>query len=361
MIKNIAINLGSTSTKIAYYEDGKCKVRESISHDVNLLASIKNIWDQYDLRKATVDDFLRKNHIDLDDLDAISSRGGHTEPIMGGTYQINEAMLSQNRSGKYGIHVCNVGLQLAYEYAVHSKKAVPMTTDTPTTDELTPIARISGLAGIRRECRFQALNHRAMARYYAQTVGKRYEDLNLVVAMLGGGISVVAHCQGRMVDGPDSLTGEGPFSNNRAGTLPAGQVIKMCYSGRYTEEEMMYRINGEGGLISYLSTADIREIEKGVNNGNEKSRLILEAMCYQTSKEIGAMAAAMKGKIDAILLIGGMANSKFITDYIREHTEFLAPVVIIPGEREMESLCLSAYRVLIGEEPLLTFMPVAEE
>lgn len=359
-VKNIAINLGSTSTKIAYYEDGKPICSESLSHDPALLVGMKDIWEQYDLRKAAIDTFMKEHNIDLDELDAFSSRGGHTEPIIGGTYRINEQMLAQNRSGKYGVHVGNVGLQLAYEYATRSRKAIPMTTDLPTTDELEPLARISGLNGIDREARFQALNHRAMSRAYAESIGRRYEDMNLVVAMLGGGITVAAHKRGRMVDGPDGLTGEGPFSNNRTGTLPAGQLVKMCFSGKYTEKEMLRKINGEGGLVSYLGTTDIRAIENAVGEGDEHSRLILEAMCYQTAKEIGAMATVLEGDIDAILLIGGMANSTFITFEIKKRVGFFAPVVILPGEREMESLCLSAYRVLTGQEELHEFKATKE-
>lgn len=361
MIRNIAINMGSTSTKIAYYEDGKCKVSENIQHNPEQLVAFKDIWEQQEYRKAAIDDFLLRHSINLDDLDAISSRGGHTEPIIGGTYRINEDMICQSRSGKYGTHVCNVGFQLAYEYAKASAKAIPMVTDLPTTDEFEPIARISGLSEISRRSCFQALNQRAMARHYADTIGKKYEDLNLVVAMLGGGISVVAHKKGRMVDGPDALVGEGPFSNNRCGTVPIGEIIKECYSGNYTLKEMLFHINGEGGLVSYLGTTDIRAIQSRALNGDEKAYLVLDAMCYQTAKEIGAQATVMNGKIDAIILTGGMANSEFLTTRIRERVEFIAPVVILPGEREMESLGMSAYRVLVGQEELREFVPSEEK
>lgn len=236
--KTMAINLGSTSTKIAYFVDGVCIYKESVSHDPQRLLEFPTIWDQYDYRKAAIDDFMHRHGIVLSELDAFCSRGGHTEPIVGGTYRINEAMLRQNRSEKYGVHVGNLGLILAYEYARQSGKAVPLTMNLPTTDEFAPIARISGLAEIERRSCFQALNHKAMAEYYAESVGKRYEELNLVVVMLGGGISVAAHCRGKMIDGPDALTGEGPFSNNRCGTVPIGSLVTLCYSGKYTLEQM---------------------------------------------------------------------------------------------------------------------------
>lgn len=357
IIKNIAINMGSTSTKIAYYEDGKCKVSENIQHNPEHLIAFKDIWDQLEYRKAAIDDFLARHNIDLDDLDAFSSRGGHTEPVVGGTYRITEPMLKQSRSGKFGKHVGNIGFQLAYDYASASAKAIPMVTDLPTTDEFEPIARISGLAEIKRKSCFQALNQRAMARYYADLIGKKYEDLNLVVTMLGGGISVVAHKKGRMVDGPDALVGEGPFSNNRCGTVPIGEIVKECYSGKYTLEEMLFHINGGGGLVSYFGTTDIRAIQSRAMNGDENAYMVLDAMCYQTAKEIGAQSTVLKGEVDAIILTGGMANSDFLTQRIKERVEYIAPVVILPGEREMDSLCMSAYRVLTGQEELKEFVP----
>ena len=355
--KTMAINLGSTSTKIAYFVDGVCICKESVSHDPQRLLEFPTIWDQYDYRKAAIDDFMHRHGIVLSELDAFCSRGGHTEPIVGGTYRINEAMLRQNRSEKYGVHVGNLGLILAYEYARESGKAVPLTMNLPTTDEFAPIARISGLAEIERRSCFQALNHKAMAEYYAESVGKRYEELNLVVVMLGGGISVAAHCRGKMIDGPDALTGEGPFSNNRCGTVPIGSLVTLCYSGKYTLEQMLHHINGEGGLVSYLGTTDVRSVTEKAQAGDEKCRLVIEAMCYQTAKEIGAQATVLKGNVDAILLTGGMANSAYITGLIRERVESIAPVVILPGEREMESLGRGAYRVLTGAEELREFVP----
>lgn len=353
--KVMAMNLGSTSTKLAYYINDTCKIKTSISHTNQELSAGKDIWDQYEFRKAAILQFMKENGICLDELDAISTRGGHCEPIEGGTYRINDAYRAQNRSGKYGVHVCNLGVEIAHELAQLSDHAVAVTTDMPTTDELMPIARFTGLKEISRKASFQALNHRAMASYYAETIGRRYEDLNLVVVMLGGGISVAAHAHGRMVDGPDALAGDGPFSNNRCCTVPVGPLVDLCYSGKFTHAEMKRHINGEAGLRAYLGTTDIREIQKNIENGDEYARDVLDAMCYQTAKDIGAYATVLKGEVDAILLIGGMANSAYITSQIRERVEFIAPVVILPGEREMESLCLNAYRAVSGQIPLKEF------
>jgi butyrate kinase len=354
--KIFAINLGSTSTKVAYYEDEQCICKDSISHSSEDLKKFATVFDQKQMRKDTILEYMRAHDIQLDDLDALVTRGGQTEPIDGGVFRINEAYVQQSMSGDYGVHVCSVGSAIVWELSA-GRKAIPLTVDTPTMDEFEPLARYSGLAEISRISSFQALNHRAMAKYYAKLCGKEYKDMNLVVAMLGGGISVAAHKHGKMVDGPDALMGDGPFSNNRCCGLPVGSLVKLCYSGKYDEKGMLKHINGEAGLMSYLGTTDIRGIEKRIADGDKKAEEVLEAMCYQTAKDIGAYATVLKGDVDAILLIGGMANSQFITKHIIERVEFIAPVVVIPGEREMESLCLSSLDALNGKETIHEFQP----
>lgn len=356
MKKIFAINLGSTSTKVAYYEDDKEIFKDSIRHGTEETKRFPTVFDQADWRKETILQYITERGISLNDLDAFVSRGGQTEPIEGGVYRINGPMLEQVESGRFGVHVCSVGCRIAYDLT-RGTKALPLTVDTPTTDEFEPIARYSGLKEISRQSCFQALNQKAMAKYYAQTQGKDYKDMNLVVVMLGGGISVVAHQKGRMIDGPDALEGEGPFSNNRCCSVPVGQLVKLCYSGKYDLKGMMKHINGEAGLMAYLGTTDIRAIEKQINEGDSNAEEVLDAMCYQTAKDIGAYATVLKGQVDAILLIGGMANSKFITEHIKDRVEFIAPVVVLPGEREMESLCLSAYDALCGKEEIREFVP----
>ena len=355
MKKIIVINLGSTSTKIAYYEDLNCIVKENISHPVEEIKKCRDVNEQYGMRKQTVLDFMNRHGLKLEEMDSITSRGGQTEPIEGGTYLINEAMVEQVRSGEYGHHVCGIGCIIAYDLCKQSGHAVPYTTDTPTTSEMDTIARYSGLKEIERVSCVQALNTKAMARYYASQNGKKLEDVRLITVMLGGGIGVCAIKEGKMVDAPDGLEGEGPFSNNRCGTVPVGQIIKLCYSGKYTLEEMIRHINGEAGLMAYLQTTDIRAIVKDIENGNGYAQEVLNAMCYQTAKEIGAMATVLEGKVDAILLIGGMANSEYIVNEITRRVKFIAPVVVMPGEREMEALASGALRDLTGADNAIVY------
>lgn len=356
MKKIFAINLGSTSTKVAYYEDKKCVLKDSINHSSDQTNAYPTVFDQLDMRTATILRYMAEHGIDPDELDAFVTRGGQTEPVSGGVYQINEAYAAQAMSGKYGVHVCSVGSQIALNVCV-GRKALPLTVDTPCTDEFEPLARYSGLKEIPRISSFQALNHKAMAKYYAASIGRKYQDMNLVVVMLGGGITVAAHRMGKMIDGPDGLEGDGPFSNNRCCSVPVGPLVKLCYSGEFTLPQMMRHINGDAGLMAYLGTSDIRAIERAANEGNAKAYEVLDAMCYQTAKDIGAYATVLKGKVDAIILIGGMANSKFITEHITDRVKFIAPVVVLPGEREMESLCLTALDALNGKEKINEFEP----
>ena len=356
MKKVFAVNLGSTSTKVAYYEDTTCIYKDSISHDIEEIKKYPTVFDQKEMRKETILDYMRAHNISMADLDAFVTRGGQTEPVNGGVYEINESYVKQAMSGDYGVHVCSVGSAIALDLC-KDIKAIPLTVDTPCTDEFEPLARYSGLKEIERISSFQALNHKAMAKYYASQCGKNYKDMNLIVVMLGGGITVAAHQKGRMIDGPDGLEGDGPFSNNRCCTVPVGPLVKLCYSGKYDLKQMMKHINGEAGLMSYLGTTDIREIEKQIEEGDSYAEQVLDAMCYQTAKDIGGYATVLKGNVDAILLIGGMANSRFITSHIKERVEFLAPVVILPGEREMESLCQTSLDALEGREEIQQFVP----
>ena len=355
MKRIFAINLGSTSTKVAYYEDCKCLCNDSISHASDELNFFSTVFEQKDMRKAAIQRYMDERGIDPGALDAFVTRGGQTEPVSGGVYRINEAYTSQAMSGRYGVHVTSVGSAIALDFCRDST-ALPLTVDTPCTDEFEPLARYSGLKEIPRISCFQALNHRAMARYYADSIGKRYQELNLVVVMLGGGITVAAHRKGRMIDGPDGLEGDGPFSNNRCCTVPVGPLVKLCYSGKYDLAGMMRHINGEAGLMAYLGKTDARELEKIIDEGDQYAKEVIEAMCYQTAKDIGAYATVLKGEVDAILLIGGMARWTFITDCIADRVKFIAPVVVLPGEREMEALCLTSYEALCGREEIKDFI-----
>jgi len=348
----LAINLGATSTKIAYYEDETCIKKESLSHDAKEVNAFPQILDQYGYRLNVVKDFMAREKISAAELDAIVSRGGHTRPIPSGTYRINNVMLDEILSGKFGRHPCDIGSYIAVELCKRNR-ALPLIVDPPVTDEFDELARISGIKEIQRFSRFHALNQKAIAREAAAGIDKPYEDLNLIVAHMGGGISVCAHKKGRMVDANNALEGEGPYSPTRSGGLCAFHVAKLCFEG-YTEDEIFKRINGAGGLVSYLGTSDLIEVEKRIKEGDKEAQKYFDGMCYQIAKEIGAMATVLEGDIDGIVLTGGMANSKLLTSKLEQRVSFLSKVYIYPGENEMKALALGALRGLRQECEILT-------
>jgi len=348
--KIVAINLGSTSTKIAYYHNDKCEWKENIAHAANDLKNFPTIWDQHDYRKTAIVDFLTNKGLKISNLDAIVSRGGHTRPIVGGLYRINETMLAESGSEKYGNHVSDLGLKLAYSFTSQGLQA--FTVDPPTTDEFEPLARYSGLPELPRKSSFHILNHRAVGKQYAKDIGKNYNDLNLVVAHMGGGISVAVHKKGKLIDGNNALDGDGPFSTNRCCTVPVGGLVKMCYSGEYTYDQMRKKLNGNGGMMAYLGENDVKAVSELAKAGHEKCREVLDAMYYQTAKEIAACSSVLFGIVDAILLTGGIVNGAEVVAAIRERVEFIAPVVVYAGELEMQSLGLTTYAGLIGKEEI---------
>ena len=347
--KIAAINLGSTSTKVAYYENETCVLKENISHPADEIRTVATIWDQYDYRKAEIARFMQEKNIVLEELDAIVTRGGHTEPILGGIWRINEKMLAQSASEKYGNHATDLGLKLAYGFG--QDLGIPaFTADTPTTDEFGPLAKFSGLPQIQRKSSFHVLNHRAVCKQYAKDIGKAYEELNLVVAHLGGGITVSATTGGRLVDANNGLDGDGPFSTNRTGGLPVGALVKLCFSGEYTHAQVRKLLNGNGGMMAYLGENDVRTVTERAAAGDHEADMVIQAMCYQTAKEIASMASVLCGKVDAILLTGGIVNSKRIVAELTERVGWIAPVKVYPGELEMQSLCLQSLAALKGEQ-----------
>lgn len=359
MKKIFAINLGSTSTKIVYYEDTVCKCDKTLPHRSEELKQFETIWEQIEYRKKAILDFMRDNNIDSRQIDAFTSRGGQTMPLHSGVYRITDLMLEQSRSGKYGNHITDVGIKLAATFAKENGKALALTVDTPVTDEFDPIARYSGLPEMPRASSFHALNQKAVAKKYAEDIGKKYESLNLVVCHMGGGTSCAAHKQGKMIDGPNALDGDGPFSTNRSGTLPVGALIDACYSGKYTHKEMRRKINGLGGMMAYVNDTDIKTVTDKALAGDNKCKEAIEAMMYQTAKEIGAMAVVLYGKVDAILITGGIAHSTYLIDMLKERIEFIAKVVVYPGEFEMQSLALNSYKALMGEVEIFDFDAIA--
>lgn len=348
-MKLLTINPGSTSTKIGVFEDEKIVFEETLRHSTEEIGSFEKISDQYKFRKDIILQCLKENNIELKSLSTVVGRGGLLKPIEGGTYIVNESMLGDLKEGISGEHASNLGGIIAHEIAI-SIGVNAFIVDPVVVDELQDVARISGLKEIERKSIFHALNQMAVSRRYAKSIDVDYQDLNLIVAHLGGGISVGAHEKGRVIDVANALDGEGPFSPERTGSLPVGDLIKMCYSGKYTHEEVKKMIKGKGGLVSYLNTNDAREVGGRIKNGDKYAELIYSAMAYQVAKEIGAQAAVLKGKVDAIILTGGIAYDKTFTTWIEEMVNFISKVIIYPGEDELTALAEGGFRILKGEE-----------
>lgn len=345
----LTINPGSTSTKIAVYDDIKTIFTETIRHDHKDIEKYAHIIDQYEFRARIIEETLAKHSVKVSDLKAVVGRGGLIKPVKGGVIVVNDLMITDLKEAKRGEHASNLGAIIAYDIA--KKINVPAyIVDSVMVDEMEDVARLSGLPELERLSIFHALNQKATARRAAKELGKRYDEVNLVVAHMGGGISVGAHRKGRVVDVNNALNGDGPFSPERTGDLPVSSLVKMCFSGKYTEKDIQKKIKGQGGLVAYLGTADAREVEKMVDSGDEKARIIYEAMAYQVAKEIGAMAIAVGEKLDGVVLTGGLAYDKRYIGWITDRISFLGRVFVYPGEDEMEALRDGALRVLKGEE-----------
>ncbi|CCO07419.1 butyrate kinase [Desulforamulus hydrothermalis] len=349
----LAINPGSTSTKIAVFQDETCLWKKVIDHPEQDIRSFAKISDQFSYRMAAILKTLQEKNCRLADCCAVVGRGGLLNPLAGGTYLVDEYLVQVSHNAPGGEHASNLGAIIAYHLA--QKVNIPAyIVDPVAVDEMEPVARLSGHPELPRISLSHALNMKAVARKVARQLGKTYQEVNLVIAHLGSGISVSPHRRGRMID-VNNANNEGPFSPERCGTLPSAQLVKLCYSGKYTEKEMLTGILKEGGMYAYLGTKDAREAERRMNQGDRQARLVLEAMCYQVAKEIGAMSAVLCGDVDRIVLTGGLAHSAFITDEITRRVSFIAPVVSVPGEEEMASLALGALRVLRNEEPALIY------
>lgn len=346
----LSINPGSTSTKIAVYEDLNPLFVQNLKHSAEEIGRYPSIIDQYEFRKNIIVEFLNNNGAAPDTLDAVVGRGGLLKPIPGGVYKVNPTMIEDLKKSPMGEHASNLGGIIANEIAKLSGKDIPaFIVDPVVVDEMDEIARFSGHPELPRLSIFHALNQKAVARRYARENNKKYEDLNLVVVHLGGGISIGAHRKGKVVDVNNALDGEGPFSPERTGTLPVGQLSKLCFSGKYQLHEVKRLITGKGGCVAYLGTNDAYEIEVKAMEGNEMFNKVFYAMGYQVAKEVGAAAVVLDGKMDAIIITGGMARSKPLMDYMLEKISFLGNIVIYPGEDEMQALTEGAYYGLNGE------------
>lgn len=347
----LVVNPGSTSTKIAVYDNEEEVFAKVISHSAEELRQYGCIYDQYDFRKELILDTLKEKGILLESLDALAGRGGNMRPVIGGTYLVNERMLEDLKVGVMGQHPSNLGGKIVKEIA--DKLGVKAyVVDPVVVDEMEDIAKISGMPEIQRKAKDHPLNQKAVARRAAAELGREYNQLNLLVAHMGGGISIGIHKKGRIVDVNNVLDGDGPFSPERAGGLPVGSLVDMCFSGSYTRDEIMRKIVGNGGLTAYLGTNDAREVQRRIKSGDEYAKLIYQAMAYQISKEIGAGATVLKGKVDAIVLTGGIAHDDGFIDWIKESVEFIAPVKVYPGEFEMAALAQGVLRVVRGQEEI---------
>lgn len=347
----LTINPGSTSTKIAVFENENLIFEESLSHSSDQLEVFETVAKQFAFRKKAILNTLLEKGFDIDKLDVIVGRGGLLFPMESGVYEVNELMKNDLLEAKNGEHASNLGGLIAEDLATeigHGVKAY--IADPVVVDELSEVARVSGHPLFSRTSIFHALNQKAIGRAYAKSVNKKYEDLNLIIAHMGGGISIGAHQKGKVVDVNNALDGEGPFTPERSGTLPAGQLVNACFSGSYTKNEVKEMIKGHGGLVAHLGTNDVRTAIVKYKAGDEHTILIINAMCYGVSKSIGAMAAALKGDVDAIIITGGIANNReTLMSQIIEHVKFIAPVEIFPGEDEMLALAMNGLRVVSGE------------
>ncbi|MDR0829294.1 MAG: butyrate kinase [Prevotellaceae bacterium] len=347
MYKILVINPGSTSTKIAVFEDKKNIYEKTLRHSTDELVHFPSVASQYEFREKVILDFLNDEKIDTN-FDIIVGRGGMLKPIEAGAYEVNEAMIKDLLSANYGEHACSLGALVGQGLARRFGCKI-IIADPVVTDEMQEIARVSGHPLFPRISTFHCLNHKAIARCYAQEIGKKYEDLNLVIAHIGGGVSVAAHCKGKVIDTNNAL-GFGPFSPERSGTLPSVDLVKLCFSGEYTKEEFLKMCNGKGGLIAHLNTNSGLEVEKMIENGDQHADLVYNAMAYNIAKEIGALSTVFNGKVNAILITGGIAYGKTFVDFIKKMVEFIAPVKVYPGEDELLALAQHGVRVLNGEE-----------
>jgi butyrate kinase len=347
--KVLVINPGSTSTKIAVFEDETLIIEETLRHSSEEINSYKCIFEQFQFRKDVIVKALEEKKIEINTLSAVVARGGMLKPMAGGTYEVNAQMLEDLKVGVQGQHASNLGGIIADDIA--KKLNIPAyIVDPVVVDELDEVARVTGLPGINRKSKFHALNQKAVAKRFAAENGKSYRDVNVIVAHMGGGISVGAHKQGRVVDVNNCVDGEGPFSPERAGFIPMGDLAQMCFSGQYSYEEVKKMINGKGGFIAHLNTNDARDVVKLADQGDKNAKLVLEAMIYQIAKEIGKCGAVLFGNVDAIILTGGIAYNSRITEAIKERISFIAEVVVYPGEDELMALLQGALRCLKGEE-----------
>jgi butyrate kinase len=348
--KILAVNPGSTSTKIAFFENDKKVFSENIEHGPEELKKMSDVQAQLPLRIEAVRNFLAKTPYKLEDIDLFSGRGAGLLPLLGGTYEVDEILLDHASKGAAGAaHPAQLGSQIASALAKQAGGKAYI-VNSPDTDEYQDMARITGFKDIFRNSSIHALNQKEIALRYCAAHNIKYEEVNLIICHIGGGLSVTAHQKGKMVDSNHILGDDGPMSPNRAGTMPSLQLVKMCFSGKYTEKQIVHRLTREGGITDHLGTSDTREVEKRIKEGDQYAALVYHSMIYQVAKYVGSMACVLKGKVQAIILTGGLANSEYLVKNLSEYIDWIAPIEAIPGEFEMEALAAGALRVALGQE-----------
>jgi butyrate kinase len=349
-MKILVINPGSTSTKVAVFDDEQMIASKTLRHSPEELAPFHKLTDQFEFRARIVENFLSEIGIKPEELSAVVGRGGLLDPIPGGTYKVTEDMLEVLREAKNGEHASNLGALIAYEFT--RQYGIPsFIVDPVVVDEMEPLARYTGHPMFKRKSIFHALNQKATARNAAAQLGKKYEEVNLIVVHMGGGISIGAHRKGKVVNVNNALDGDGPFTPERSGTLPLTQLVDLCYSGKYTYEQMKKKIKGAGGIVDYLGTNDAMVVQEKIRQGDREAELVYKAMAYQIAKWIGRMAAVLRGEVDAIVLTGGLAyDREFMVKWLNEYTSFIAPILVFPGGDEERALAMGALRVLRGVE-----------
>lgn len=345
----LAINPGSTSTKIGVFEGINPLFMKTIRHTTEELEPFDKITEQFKFRKDIILRELQEADVQLELVKAIVGRGGLLKPIESGVYEVNDTMRADLLVSRFGEHASNLGGLIADELARSLPDARAFIANPVVVDELCDLARLSGHPLLPRRSVFHALNQKAVARAHAKSIMRKYEELNLIVVHLGGGITVGAHSNGRVIDVNQGLDGDGPYSPERTGTLPVGDLVRLCFSGKYTEKEVLKMIKGEGGMVAYLGTNSAYEVEQKAAQGDQEAMLIWEGMAYQVAKEVGAMSAVLKGMVDGILITGGVANSKWFVNMIIERVHRIAPTHVYPGEDEMRALAMNGLRVLSGE------------
>ena len=363
--KILIINPGSTSTKIGFYEDGQQRFETNLSHSAEEIAKYESVMHQGGMRRDAIVNFLSENGVELDSIDLIMARGGLITPIQAGVYQVTEEMREALIEGRDGVHACNLSALIADDMAsdinkIRAEKGIggvckAYIADAPTSDEMLPELKLSGHPAFQRRAAFHTLNSRAMVRRYARSVGKTNKEVTVIVAHMGGGSSVSLHRNGYVIDVNDALGGDGPMSPERAGSVPAFPLVEMCFSGQYSKAEIKKMLVGKGGAVAHLGTNDFREIVSRAAEGERVYDDFLKSFCISVAKYVGAEATVVGGKVDAIILTGGIAYSQPITSQITEMVQFIAPVEVYPGENELESLAENGYGILGGEFEIKTY------